>query len=765
MKLTPLDSAKPSPSSILTKLILSKPLPSRTKAAKPSLSSLNPHEAHPLKASSPSKVEGQTEEVIFDHLHATAFQYTPLGRTILGPAQNIKTITKDHLQNYIQAHYTAPRMVIAASGAVKHEDIVEQLLNRLGLRFLSKSVQYNYSHFLAAGCFLAAPFLVIQGEADFPQQQEQGLLERLGTLAVKIGKTPLKLELGVEVIGKDIPIPLYITKHDVLEVALGDQMLNVSIIQFWMIVHLLMDYSLLAMDAAALAGIVAILLISYLFIKRARGRDAPKPPIASGCWPLFGHLHLLGASAKPLHETLADLAENYGPIFTIRIGAHPAVVVNTRDLAKECFTTLDVIVSSRPKFTAAKILGHDYANFAFTPYGDFWRQIRKIVVSELFSPLRFELLRGIRDSEVQSSLKEIYRAWVKKRGGSDYFLVEMKQWLGDMSLNVMLRKIAGKRYSVGSGDEQHVRRIRRVFREFFRLTGLFVVGDAFPFLGWLDLDGEVKNMKETAAEMDSIVGEWLQEHRRKRDSGETKTEHDLIDVLLSVLDGVDLAGYDADTVNKATCLSVLAGATDTTTVSMVWAVSLLLNHPDVLKKVQDELDEYVGRERLVNDADIKKLIYLQAVVKETLRLYPPGPLSGPREFTEDCTLGGYHIQGGTRFILNVWKLQRDPRVWSEPLKFQPERFLTTHKGVDVRGQHYELLPFGGGRRCCPGISFGFQLTNLALAAFFQAFEVTTPSNAEFDMSPAPGLTNMKATPLEVLVKPRLSYQLLNADEA
>ncbi|KAK7279028.1 hypothetical protein RJT34_24071 [Clitoria ternatea] len=215
-------------------------------------------------------VEGQTEEVIFDHLHATAFQYTPLGRTILGPAQNIKTITKDHLQNYIQAHYTAPRMVIAASGAVKHEDIVEQvktlftkyigwksekpllaicliteresglvfigpqLLNRLGLRFLSKSVQYNYSHFLAAGCFLAAPFLVIQGEADFPQQQEQDLLERLGTLAVKIGKTPLKLELGVEVIGKYIHIPLYITKHDVLEVALGDQMLNVSIIQFWM---------------------------------------------------------------------------------------------------------------------------------------------------------------------------------------------------------------------------------------------------------------------------------------------------------------------------------------------------------------------------------------------------------------------------------------------------------------------------------------------------------------------------------------------------
>ncbi|KAK7310881.1 hypothetical protein RJT34_08659 [Clitoria ternatea] len=511
------------------------------------------------------------------------------------------------------------------------------------------------------------------------------------------------------------------------------------------------------------AGIVVLLLTSYYFFftKRETTRDAPDPPLASGGWPLIGHLHLLDGSDKPPYETLGALADKYGPIFRIKIGVHPAVVVSTRELAKECLTTLDLIVSSRPKFTAAKILTYNYASFAFSPYGDFWRQMHKITVSELLSTHRFELLRGIRDSEMQSSLKEIYRAWVDKRGGSDYLLVEMKKWFGELNLNVILRMIAGKRYT--SGNEQQVKRIRRVLRDFFRLMGVSVVGDAIPFLGWLDLGGKMKEMKNTAKEIDSIVGEWLEEHRRNRDSGETKTEQDFIDVLLSVIDGVDLAGYDADSVIKATCATLIAAAADTTTVAMTWSLSLLLNNPHALKKVQDELDEHVGKERLINDLDINKLVYLQAVVKETLRLYPPGPFPGPREFIEDCTLGGYHIQAGTRLFLNIWKSQRDPCIWSDPLEFQPERFLTIHKDTDVKGQHFEILPFGSGRRSCPGVSFGLQMTHLALAAFLQAFEVTTASNAKVDMSATFGLTIIKTTPLDVLVHPRLSFPLLLND--
>ncbi|BAT77808.1 hypothetical protein LR48_Vigan09g020300 [Vigna angularis] len=511
------------------------------------------------------------------------------------------------------------------------------------------------------------------------------------------------------------------------------------------------------MEAAALAGVAVFLLLSYFIKWATAGSARKKPPEAAGGWPLIGHLRLFGRSAcQPLYETLGGLADKYGPIFSIRIGVHQAVVVSSWELAKECFTTLDVVVSSRPKFSAAKILTYDYASFAFSPYGEFWRDMHKITVSELFSTRRAEQLRGIRYSEVQSSLKELYGTWVEKKGD---LLVEMKEWFGNMNLNVILRTVAGKRYCVGNGDEERMR-VRRVLREFFNLMGVVVIGDAIPFLGWLDLGGEVKEMKKTAVEMDSFFSEWLEEHRQRRDSDGKKREEDFIDVLLSALDGVDLAGHDADTVIKATCLTLIAAATDTTTVTMTWALSVLLNNRDALKKVQDELDEHVGMEKAVNESDINKLVYLQAVVKESMRLYAAAPLPGPREFTSDCTLGGYHIQAGTRLILNIWKMQRDPRVWENPLKFEPERFLTSHKGVDVKGQHFELLPFGGGRRSCPGMSFALQMTHLALAAFLQAFKVTTLNNEPVDMSPVFGLTLIKATPLEVLIQPRLPHQRL-----
>ena len=182
----------------------------------------------------------------------------------------------------------------------------------------------------------------------------------------------------------------------------------------------------------------------------------------------------------------------------------------------------------------------------------------------------------------------------------------------------------------------------------------------------------------------------------------------------------------------------------------------MLNNRDTLKRAQEELDIHVGKERLVNEQDISKLVYIQNIVKETLRLYPPGPLGGLRQFTENCTLGGYHVPKGTRLILNLSKIQKDPRIWSNPTEFQPERFLTTHKNIDPRGLHFELIPFGAGRRACPGTAFGLQMLHLTLASFLHAFDFSTSSNEPIDMRESLGLTNMKFAPLEVLIFPRLS---------
>ncbi|XP_040997569.1 cytochrome P450 CYP82D47-like [Juglans microcarpa x Juglans regia] len=515
---------------------------------------------------------------------------------------------------------------------------------------------------------------------------------------------------------------------------------------------------------SVVVGALAIALLFFHLLRRSKDHGLLKtPPSPTGAWPIVGHLPLLGGSELP-HKTLGVMADKYGPALTIQIGLHPALVLSNWEVAKECFTTNDVAVSSRPKLVASKHMGYNYAMFGLADYGSYWRELRKIVTVELLSNRRLELLSHVRVSEVETSLEQLYKLWTKHRDNSGQIMVELKQWIGDMNLNLIVRMVAGKRYdfstSTGDHNKEKVRRWQKAWREFFRLLGLFAVSDAIPCLAWLDLGGHEKAMKRIAKELDSIIGEWLEDHKRKRALGEGKGEQDFMDVLLSILNGADqLAGNDADTIIKATCSNLIAGGSDTNTVTLTWAISLLLNNRHVLKKAQDELDILVGKERVVEDSDISKLVYLQAIVKETLRLYPAAPLGAPREFNEDCIIGGYHVPKGTRLITNIWKIQTDSQIWSDPLEFKPERFLSTHKDFDVRGKKFELIPFGSGRRVCPGATFALQVVHLTLARIFQMFEISTPLNAQVDMTESFGLTNMKATPLEVLIKPRLPSKL------
>ena len=201
------------------------------------------------------------------------------------------------------------------------------------------------------------------------------------------------------------------------------------------------------------------------------------------------------------------------------------------------------------------------------------------------------------------------------------------------------------------------------------------------------------------------------------------------------------------------------GGFETTSLTLTWLLSILLNNKRALKQAQEELDLKVGRDRWVDDHDIKDLVYIQAIVKETLRLYPPSPLSVPHEAMEDCHVCGYYVPKGTRLLVNVWKLHRDPRIWEDPEKFLPERFLTSHASIDASGQHFEFIPFGSGRRACPGYTFALQVSYLALARLLQGFEFTTPSNMPVDMTEGLGIALPKATPLEALLTPRLASKL------
>nr|GMD28547.1 cytochrome P450 CYP82D47-like [Ipomoea batatas] len=332
--------------------------------------------------------------------------------------------------------------------------------------------------------------------------------------------------------------------------------------------------------------------------------------------------------------------------------------------------------------------------------------------------------------------------------------MDMSEWFGRLIIGVMLEIMFGHSYEdVGSW-------VAATFRRNFELLGLSVVGDFLPWLRWLDIGGYEKAIKENTKEMDDVVDCWLQEHRRKLNT-KPKEEEDFLDALISHYDSHKEIpnGYDADTAIKATCTGVLSAAIDTTTTTLIWALSLVLNNDDVLDKIRNELDSHVGRERHVNESDLNNLTYIQAVVKETLRLYPPGPLLVPHEAIEDCVVDGYHVSKGTRLLVNVAMIQRDPKFWSDPNAFKPERFLTEHKEVDVRGNHFDLLPFGSGRRMCPGVSLGLQSVQLGLASVIHGFDIRRSLDEKIDMTEAAGLSVTKATPLEALLTPRLPLHL------
>lgn len=314
-------------------------------------------------------------------------------------------------------------------------------------------------------------------------------------------------------------------------------------------------WSLISQLYPATATVFAFLLFLYLALRvLIGGRRRRQAPEAGGAWPLIGHLRLLGGPKLP-HEALGELADKYGPIFTIRLGVHRALVVSNWEMAKECFTANDIAFSNRPKSIALEHMAYNHAMFGFAPYGPYWREVRKIITLELLSTRRLAMLGHVFDSEVKDSIKGIYELWVdKKTTSSNKVFVEMKRWFGDITVNMIFRIMVRKR--ITEEDTLEAEKTRKAFRDFFELMGVFTVADAIPWLRWLDLGGYEKAMKKTAKELDGVLRGWLEEHKQKRISGEASCELDFMDVMLSVVDDVarQTPNLDADRITKATCL-------------------------------------------------------------------------------------------------------------------------------------------------------------------------------------------------------------------
>ncbi|KAL8038176.1 hypothetical protein ABFX02_11G087400 [Erythranthe guttata] len=454
--------------------------------------------------------------------------------------------------------------------------------------------------------------------------------------------------------------------------------------------------------------------------------------------PVIGNLHQVGPSP---HRSLQSLSTKHGPLMLLRFGRVPVLVVSSADAAREIMKNQDTIFSNRPKLTIPNKIFYGSKDVVFAPYGDYWRKMRGICVNQLMSPKRVQSFRSVREQETCLMVENIGRL------SDSNSVVNLSDTLALLANDVLCRVALGRKYSNSDKGKE----FKNMLTEEVEMLGTFCVGDYIPWLAWIDrvsgLNGRVEKL---AKWFDRFLESVLEEHRCIDVGGTSK---DFVDILLEIQqenekDGSSTIGDDAI---KAILLNMFADGTDTTYSVMEWTMAELLKHPNTMAKLQKEVREAAGNKEEITEDDLEKLHYLKAVFKESLRLHVPVPLLVTRESTQDAKVMGYDVTAGTQVIVNAWSIGRDPLLWKNPEDFNPERFLDNN--IDFRGMHFELIPFGAGRRGCPGIAYATVLNELAIAKLVHKFNFDLPDQAkknDLDVSESAGITAHLKFPLHVV---------------
>ncbi|KAL6573006.1 hypothetical protein OROHE_002482 [Orobanche hederae] len=484
------------------------------------------------------------------------------------------------------------------------------------------------------------------------------------------------------------------------------------------------------------------LLLLVTLIKLFSPKDKRKlPPSPVPAVPVLGHLHLL---KFPLHRTYQKLADKLGPIFSLRLGNRLVVVVSSPEIIDECFTADDVVLANRPQLIVGRYIGYNYTTLVSSPYGDHWRNLRRLTTVEVFSAARLNAFQSIRHDEIRLLLRKLCRTSYQ-----DFAKVELRSLLSEVTFNNIMRMVAGKRYFGGKDEEEdggdgEAKQFRDLIEEVFTYGGVSNPADFFPILRWIDYKGFQKKLTRVSGRMDAFLQRLIDEQRRRE-----KGTNTMIDHMLSLQETEP--EYYNDVIIKGIIMVMLLAGTDTSAVTIEWAMSALLNHPEKLHKAKIEIDNIIGndRRRLIDESDLSKLPYLQSIISETFRLFPATPLLVPHEASRDCTIGGYDIPRGTILVVNAWAVHRDPGVWDDPTSFSPERFEAVGAVMPPK-----LIPFGMGRRSCPGMGLAQRMVGLTLGSLIQCFEWRRVDEGLVDLTEGRGVSMPKVKPLEAMCKAR-----------
>ncbi|CAO2828109.1 unnamed protein product [Amaranthus hypochondriacus] len=486
---------------------------------------------------------------------------------------------------------------------------------------------------------------------------------------------------------------------------------------------------------------LTISLTITIFIKLIKKNPSKNLPPGPQKLPLLGNLHQLASKTTLPHQRLAELARVHGPIMHLQLGQVPTVVISSSEMAKEALKTNDSALCSRPNLLTPEVIYYKSSDIALAPYGEYWRQVRKIATLELFTARRVHGFHSYREEAIMDFFQSMLPL---VKAGS---VINLSSKLFNLSFDIMLRLAINKKAKDGEA-------FRKLVADTAELSSGFSIGDLYPSLKFISsISGMKAKLQRMVTRMDNIMDPIIEEHIINNKHNEE--DGDLVDILLNYYkDDNHLHNkfhLTKDNI-KAIVFELFGAGGETSSTIIDWTIAELLKNPRVMKKAQNEVRQVLQENIIMVDkSSLEKLTYLKCIIKETLRLHPPVPCLVPRESMKECKINGYDIPLKTRVFVNAWAIGRNPECWKDPEKFDPERFVNS--SIDYKGNNFELIPFGAGRRICPGMGLGIATVELVLAMLLYHFDWKLPhgiKQEDIDMNEAFGIIGRRKMDLEVI---------------
>nr|AQW38831.1 geraniol 10-hydroxylase-like protein [Nothapodytes nimmoniana]QNS29947.1 cytochrome P450 [Nothapodytes nimmoniana] len=479
---------------------------------------------------------------------------------------------------------------------------------------------------------------------------------------------------------------------------------------------------------------------AILSFRTSRSKAGKKLPPGPAPLPIIGCLHKLGEQP---HKSFAELSKIHGPIMSLKLGYVTTIVISSSSIAKEVLQKQDLAFSSRSIPDALHAHNQYKFSVVWLPVASRWRSLRKILNSNIFSGNRLDASQHLRSRKVQELI-----AYCQKSSQAGV-AVDIGRAAFRTSLNLLSNTIFSKDLTDPYSDSA---------KEFKDLVGNIMVEagkpnlvDFFPVLKKIDPMGIRRRMTihfgKVLQLFDGLINERLDQKKTERNES-----NDVLDVLLTTSDG-NPEQIDRTHIERL-CLDLFIAGTDTTSSTLEWAMSEALKNPEAMNKAKAELEQVIGKGKLIEEEDVSRLPYLRCMVKEALRIHPPVPFLIPRTVETEVQVLEYTVPKGSQVLVNAWAIGRDSTTWENPLAFKPERFWESE--LDVRGRDFDLIPFGAGRRICPGLPLAIRMVPMMLGSLINVFDWKLEGDVipkDLDMDEKFGITLQKARPLRAVPIP------------